>query len=98
MGFSKSGTVGGFFRISKTQNLSIDLNIELYTSVIALYDVDTVSKVRVEIWKENIFSFFYHFSHFLLFFYCLHFFHPPPHFRTKKLIIIRFFSDFYDIQ
>ena len=45
---------GFFFRISKTQNLSIDLNIELYVSVIALYDEDTVSTVRVEIWKENI--------------------------------------------
>ena len=61
-----------FFRISKTQNLSIDLNIELYVSVIALYDEDTVSTVRVEIWKENIFSFFYHFVK-LSFIFCFHF-------------------------
>ena len=63
---------GFFFRISKTQNLSIDLNIELYVSVIALYDEDTVSTVRVEIWKENIFSFFYHFVK-LSFIFCFHF-------------------------
>ena len=51
----------GIFRISKTQNLSIDLNVELYVYVIALYDEDTVSTGRVEIWKENIFFIFYHF-------------------------------------
>ena len=67
--------------------LSIDLNIELYTSVIVLYDADTVSPVRVEIWKEIIFIFFYYFRNFH--FFCFHFFHPltPGHriFQTKKL-------------
>ena len=53
----------------KTQNLSIDLNIELYVSVIALYDEDTVSTVRVEIWKENIFFIFLSFCR--IFFYFL---------------------------
>ena len=88
----------GFFRISKTQNLSIgttflDLNID----VISLYDLDTVSPVRVEIWKENIFSFFYHFVE-LSFIFCFHFcgiFTPPPHvFQTKKLITITLFMIF----
>ena len=32
--------------------------IELYTSIIALYDVDTVSPVCIEIWKENNFFIF----------------------------------------
>ena len=58
-----------FFRISKTQNLSIDRNIELYVSVLALYDEDTVSTVRVEIWKENIFFIFLSFCR--TFFYFL---------------------------
>ena len=77
-----------FFRISKTQNLSIDLNIKLYVSVIALYDEDTVSTVRVEIWKENIFSFFYHFVK-LPFIFCFHLLwhvQPLPHIFSNKKV------------
>ena len=88
---------GYFFRISKTQNLSIDLNIELYVSVIALYDEDTVSTIRVEIWKENIFSFFYHFvklSFIFCFIFCCIFNPPLTHFQTKKLITITLFMIF----
>ena len=91
--------MSGFFWISKTQNLSIDLNIELYVSVISLYDVDTVSPVRVEIWKENMFSFFYAY-HFVelsfIFVFIFVVFLTPPHafFKQKKLITITLFMIF----
>ena len=77
---------GYFFRISKTQNLSIDLNIELYVSVIALYDEDTVSPVRVEIWKENIFFIFLSFCRTLFYFLFSFFvaFLTPPHMFFKQ--------------
>ena len=48
-----------FFQISKTQNLFIDLNIELYTSVIVLYDVNIMFSFCAEFWKENYFLFFF---------------------------------------
>ena len=76
-----------FFRISKTQNLSIDLNIELYVSVIALYDEDTVSTVRVEIWKENIFFIFLSFCQtffIFLFSFFVTFSTPPSHIFKQK--------------
>ena len=38
---------------------------------------------------------FLSFSHLSLF--LSSFFHPPPHFQTKKLITIPFFNDFYDM-
>ena len=88
----------GFFSNFKTQNLSIDLNIELYVSVIALYDEDTVSPVRVEIWKENIFFIFLSFCRTLFYFLFSFFatFLTPPltHFQTKKLITITLFMIF----
>ena len=88
--------------LSKTQNLSIDLNIELYVSVIALYDEDTVSTVRVEIWKENIFfiflSFCRTFFYFLFSFFC-DILNPPSHiFQTKKFITITLFMIFNKME
>ena len=51
-------------------------------------DEDTVSTVRVEIWKENIFFIFYHFVE-LSFIFCFHFVTfstPPSHvFKQKSL-------------
>ena len=89
VGISSSGTVNGFFRISKTQNSSIDLNIESYVSVISLYDLDTVSPVRVEIWRQNIFSFFYAYDFVelsFIFVFILWYFYPPlTHFSNKKV-------------
>ena len=58
-----------------TANWPTDLGIYFQTSAITLYDVDTVSTVHIEIWKENILFTLSMFSNF--FFICCHF-HPPP--------------------
>ena len=62
--------------------------MELYVSVITLYDEDTVSTVRVEIWKENIFFIFLSFCRtffYFLFSFFVTFLTPPHTFSNKKV-------------
>ena len=65
----------------KNLNLCIDLDVELCASAIALYDADTVSPVRVEIWKENNFLFF----KFFIIFSIVFIFFTASHLQTKKM-------------
>ena len=75
-------------KVCRPYNWSTDLSIHFQTSVIALNGVDTVSTVRVEIWKEIIFLFFCHFFKHLFFYLFLffHFFTPPPHMIFPKKV------------
>ena len=78
--------------ITKSYDWPTGLSIYFQTSGIALYDVDTVSTVRVEIWKEIMFLFFY-LSLFYLFFL---FFHPTPH--QKKMTNMHITFLWYSIR